>query len=173
MSVDTKGRLIGKVTHEQILNFIKQKYDKDAFSGVKKEYYDYNVDWEHIKYGDENHYVESGFIYFKTLNGNKRQMFYYYSNINHLDNLKFYSECGLKDMVMSEVTILNLGCNTEAVEIMRDVVTEFGGWIDENDCDDKEYYPVLKNPDGTIKEVIYVTMEEVYEKFGGVVIIKK
>jgi hypothetical protein len=66
-----------------------------------------------------------------------------------------------------------LGCWGDSVEIIKDIVTHFGGWIDENDCDDKEFYPILKNEDGNIKPIIYITKEELYEKFGGIVIIKK
>ena len=40
-----------------------------------------------------------------------------------------------------------------------------------NDCDDKLFYPIETNPDGSIKPVQYVTMEDVYEKFGSVVVI--
>lgn len=57
-----------------------------------------------------------------------------------------------------------------SVEIAREIVAHFGSdWIDENDCDDKSYYLVETNPDGSIKPVQYVTMEEIYEKFGSVV----
>ena len=52
------------------------------------------------------------------------------------------------------------------------IVAHFGGgWIDENDCDTKEYYPIELNPDGNIKPVQYVTMNDIYEKFGSVVVI--
>lgn len=55
---------------------------------------------------------------------------------------------------------------------MRDLVLQFGGWIDENDCDDEDYYPISKDADGNISPVLLVTMEDIYQKFGGVVIIK-
>lgn len=54
---------------------------------------------------------------------------------------------------------------------MKKIVTEFGGWLDENDCDDEPYYPVDKNPDGSIKPIIRVTMEEINTKFGDTVLI--
>lgn len=55
---------------------------------------------------------------------------------------------------------------------MKEIVAHFGGgWVDENDCDDKEYYPIETNPDRSIRPVQYVTMEEIYEKFGSVVVI--
>ena len=58
------------------------------------------------------------------------------------------------------------------MEIAKEIIAHFGGgWIDENDCDDKLFYPIETNPDGSIKPVQYVTMEDVYEKFGSVVVI--
>jgi hypothetical protein len=173
MGVDTKGRLIGRVCSEDILNFIKQRYDVNATSRVKREDIEYKIDWEHIKYGEDVPYRDCGFINFKTTNGNNRNLWYHYTNINSLENLKFYKEYDLEDMVRTETTDINLGHNSEAIEIIKDLAIEFGGWVDENDCDDKEYYPIIKNSDGSIKPIIYVTMDEIYEKFGGVVVIKK
>ena len=36
MSVDTHGKIKGFIRHEEILNFIRQKWDKDARDGVEK-----------------------------------------------------------------------------------------------------------------------------------------
>lgn len=172
MGVDTKGRLIGRVKPEEVLNFIKQKYDANAMSDVKRRYDDYEFTWKHEKYGDEKPYTESGSIYFKD-GDNNRKLFYYYTNVNSFENLELYSELGLEDMVKSETTQLILGYWGNSANIMTDLATEFGGWIDENDCDDESYYPIIKNSEGSIRPVIYVTMDEIYEKFGGVVVIKK
>lgn len=43
----------------------------------------------------------------------------------------------------------------------------------ENDSDERYFEPVIKNPDGTIKPVFHVSMEDIYEIFRGVVIIDK
>ena len=145
MGVDTKGLLKGKVKHEEILNFIKQKYDEDAISCVGKNSYD-------------ERYM--GFIYFK-MNNEGRSMFY-------------VSESGDKydEVEQGKYTSISLGHDDNAIKIIREIVTEFEGYIEENDCDDKGFEPIIKNSDGTIKPVIRVTMEEIYEKFGGVVIIE-
>lgn len=173
MGVDTVGKLKGRVTQEQVLNFIRQRYDKNATSYVDKSYCGNEPTWEHKKYGDDKFFCESGYIQFKSKYNNQRNLFYSYTNINSFENLKYYEKYGLKDMVLSEKTHIGLGHDEEAIQIIKEIVTEFGGWIDENDCDDKEFYPILKNSDGSIKPVYYVTMEDIYEKFGGVVIIKK
>lgn len=61
-----------------------------------------------------------------------------------IENLTFYSKHGLEDMVKSETTHISLGYWGNAVDIIKSIVAEFGGWIDENDCDDKEYYAIDK-----------------------------
>lgn len=38
--------------------------------------------------------------------------------------------------------LLDLGCHGSSVEIMKILLNEFGGYLDENDCDDKDFYPV-------------------------------
>lgn len=67
-------------------------------------------------------------------------LFYSYENLNHYENLEFYSKCNLKNMVETETTYLSLGYWGDSVEIIREIVAHFGGgWIDENNYDDKEY----------------------------------
>ena len=39
-------------------------------------------------------------------------------------------------------TLLSIGCRGESVEIVTHFAEEFGGFIDDNDCDDKDFYPV-------------------------------
>ena len=105
-------------------------------------------------------------------NDEDRMLFYNYSNLNSYENLEFYSKHNLREMVETETTYLSLGYWGSSVEIIKEIVAHFGGgWIDENDCDDKEYYPIELNPDGNIKPVQYVTMNDIYEKFGNVVVI--
>ena len=174
MGTDTKGRLLGNIKAEDVLNFINQKYDINSTMNVDTSNYGSNdEDWIIERYDDSNNWIiVSGFINFQH-NGVNRRLHYYKSNINSWENLKLYSEYGLEDMIKSETTNISLGCWGDSVEIIKDIVTHFGGWIDENDCDDKEFYPILKNEDGNIKPIIYITKEELYEKFGGIVIIKK
>ena len=177
MSVDTHGKIKGFVRHEEILNFIRQKWDKDARDTVEKRIdcpmsecnWKYKVN-EHSE-DNENWYTICGFICFKY-NDEDRMLFYSYENLNHYENLDFYSKHNLRDMVETETTYLSLGCCGSSVEIIKEIIAHFGGgWIDENDCDGKEYYPIELNPDKNIKPVQYVTMNDIYEKFGSVVVI--
>lgn len=177
MSVDTHGKIKGFIRHEEILNFIKQKWDKNARSDIEKRINHpiseckWNIKVNEHSEDNENWYTIGGFIRFKY-NGEDRMMFYMYENINHLENVRYYVNHGLKDMALSETTYLSLGCWGSSVEIIKEIVAHFGGgWIDENDCDDKEYYPVEMNPDGSVKPVQYVTMNDIYKKFGSIVVI--
>jgi hypothetical protein len=132
------------------------------------------LDYDFIKevYDDSDTWTEiNGYIFF-TLNLEKRAIYYSYSNCNSYENLQYYSEIGLEDMIKSETTFLSLNCD-EKIDIMNDIVTNFGGYIDRNDCDDIPYEPVIKNPDKTIKPVYHVSMQDIYDKFGGIVIIDK
>lgn len=38
--------------------------------------------------------------------------------------------------------LLSIGCRGESVEIVTHFAEEFGGFVDDSDCDDKDFYPV-------------------------------
>lgn len=180
MGCDTHGKVKGFVRYEDILNFIVQKYDPNATCHITRDNYDKklsDIDWPH-KVNEHSEksdvwYTVSGFINFDYY-GEDRQLFYHYGNINSLENLDYYTSEGLEDMVRAETTFISLGCWGHSVDIIREIVAQFGGgWVDNNDCDDKPYYPVEVDVDGNIKPIIYVTMEDIYEKFGGIVVIQK
>lgn len=178
MGSTTIGKIKGYIQSEDILNFIRQKYDTCAISDVRNSTM-YPLAQCNGKYAinphsdsKESRYVISGFIYF-DYNGEQRSLFYYYDSINSFENFDYYEELGLADMVKSETTRISCGLWSEGTKIIKEIISHFGGgWIDEDDCDDKPYYPVILNPDGSIKPIKYVTMNEVYEKFGCVVIIR-
>lgn len=177
MGVDTHGKIRGFVTHEEIFNFIVQKYDKNAVYNIKKTIncplaecdWKYKIN-EHSE-DNENWYSVTGRIDF-NYHGEKRSLYYAYDNLNCNENGNFYSRLGLRDMVLSETTYLSLGFWGSSVEIIKEIVAHFGGgWLDENDCDDNTYYPIKANTDNRIKPVQYVTMNDIYEKFGSMVVI--
>lgn len=160
MAVCTKGLLNGRVIPEEILNFITQKYDKNAISRVETQDY-------------EDFSITSGFIYFKSSNGISRSLFYYYYDKEDISRYEYLCKKGLKEFASTKTTSLSIGYNQEGVEIMTEIVAEFGGLIDKNDCDDITFEPVIKTSDDTIKPVIHVSLNDVYEKFGCIVIIDK
>ena len=121
--------------------------------------------------GDKNkeYYIsKSGII----CNSIIEDLFYSYSNMDFYSDLKYYEYRGLSDMVGVETTYISMTASKKSVEIIKSIIANFGGgWIDENDCDDDDYYYVDGNGNG--KPVKHVTLEEVYEKFGEIVIIDR
>lgn len=179
MGCSTKGKIKGYVSAEEILNFIRQKYDSNAFSDVSRhiEMPLTEVTWKYElnahSVSNDHYYTEYGNIIF-NYNNERRQLFYFYSNINSFENLSYYSDLDLADMVMAETVSLSLGDYGSSRDIMKELVAQFGGgWVDYNDCDSEPFYPIELNEDKSIKPVIIITKKELYEKFGGVVIIKE
>ena len=149
MSVDTRAKIRGYINHEDIINFIRENWDENVTTSIKRKVIMplSECDWKHKinEHNDdlENWYGIWGFIYF-TYKGENRMLFYDYNNVNSLDNLELYSKLGLAEMVQSETTLLSLGCWGSSVEILKTLTEHFGGgWLDEDDCDDEEYYPVM------------------------------
>lgn len=101
---------------------------------------------------NKNWYTTCGFINFKYKEEDRR-LFYSYDNLNSFENLKYYSKYGLENMVMAETTYLSLGCWGSSIEIIRELVAHFGGgWLDENDCDDKVYY-LIENKSNSLDKM--------------------
>lgn len=145
MGCDTILRIKGHITVEQIVNYIIEHY-KFISNGVKEENYGSlnQYDWVKEKYDDSNEWkITDGFITFNDGDEN-RAIFYYYQNVNSYENLEYYNKYNLEDMVKSETTWLNLGLYGNSVEIMKRIAQEFGGWLEENDCDDKPPYWIDK-----------------------------
>lgn len=152
MSVDTKGLLKGNVSHIEIIEFLKKKFGITEIDHSVKSGCVFEKVYDKIMY--------DGYIYFKYKE-EQRSMFY----ISGKPKDKCYTE--VDD---GEYTYISLGHNELAEEIIESIVTEFGGYIDYNDCDSKGFVAIEK--EGGFKPIRRVTMEEVYEKFGEVVIIE-
>lgn len=151
MTVDTKGLLKGDVSHIEIIEFLKKKFNTEDIT------HDIVKDTTFTKFYSKPIY--HGFIQIETKNEHRSM---------------FYISCKPKDESYTEVddgeyTYISLGHNELAEEIIESIVTEFGGYIDYNDCDSKGFVAIEK--EGGFKPIRRVTIEEVYEKFGEVVII--
>lgn len=144
----TLGKIKGYISPEDIFNFIRETWDKNARTNVKKcsicplsE-----CDWEYEIHphseDNQNWCITSGFISF-CYKDEARLLHYAYNNVNSFENLDYYSKHNLEDMVRTETTHIGLGRWGSSVEIASTLITRFGGgWIDEDDCDDEEYYEV-------------------------------
>ena len=151
MGRDTYGKIKGRISPEEIVRVIKEKFGVEAVSEVKTHVYEKldNLDFTFRVYGtSDNLECDHGFITFE-LNGNKRMLFYSYNNINICENLNYYKENypdrpDLEEMVKSEKTHIGLGCWGNSVEIIETIVSAFGGWVDDNDCDEIPYRKIEK-----------------------------
>lgn len=172
MSVDTMVNLKGKVEFEDILNFIKNNYDKGAKIVNRDRVVMDNVNLDDASaIYDTVPYYEHGYLTFLK-NDRIRTLCMYYSSVNFYDyeTLDYHTQYGNAAMVVSEKTHLSLGHDDDAIEVLTDIVKTFGGWIDYNDCDDEDYVYFDRGAD-VPKKVRHVTREEVYKMFGEVVII--
>lgn len=151
MGVDTKGKIKGRISPKEIVRVIKEKFGVDAVSDVKQHDYGKldDLDFTFRNYGNNGHWItDYGFICFE-INGDRRSLFYSYSNINTYENLSYYKKefperVDLKEMVKSETTHISLGLWKNSVDIIEAIVSAFGGWVDDNDCDDVPYRRIEK-----------------------------
>ena len=179
MGVDTHGLIRGKIDSEKIIDYIRKNIDKNVRADITTKSYGSISENDFLKefYDDSGEYLTtSGFISFKSKKGNNRNLFYVYNNANSFENLDYYKKRYdyLEEMVKSETTYLNLGCDDEAIEIITDIVIHFGGgWVEENDCDGREYYPIELGSDGFPIPVCFVKDGEDYSYIDrGIVIVE-
>lgn len=173
MSVSTIGYAKGKIRYQEILDFIRQKYDKTATAKIETTSQKLSsITWDYEKFNsdDSTWDITSGFISFE-FNGTKRMLFYMYDNLKHMESVEDFEENGNADLAHANKTYFSMGQDNDAIKILTDIISQYGGWIDTNDCDDISFIKITKNPDENIKPVVFVTMEDIYEKFGGYVYI--
>lgn len=185
MSESTIARLKGDeggFIHPRVIeNFINSNPDKffgyraDA-SRVKRENIERiekALEKGYTQYGDSSEdywYDVAGSIILSKEGKDGRYLFYSYHNVRcEEDKLHVAGE----GVVISNFTYLSLGCDDEAKHIMIQLLTQFGGWYEENDCaDDINLIPYKGSPDSGYAPPRFVTLQDVYEKFGEYVIIQ-
>lgn len=150
MSIDTKGIINKKIEAEEIYNFIVNKIDKNA--KFIPERYNSSIPVQHVVFQDST--GDRTLTIICDSDKGKSE----YSKLNFTDDENNY-------------VWLSLGKYGDSIQIMKTIVNQFGGYVDEDDCDDEDYYYIPANPDKAIPDVIRVTMQDIYKKFGGVVII--
>lgn len=177
MGCETIAKIRGHITPEEIINYIRVTIDKNVSYNIKTDDYgniDDTVNHGYIKnvYDDsEIMNITSGFINFTTISGNKKSMFYFYQNVATEENIEYYKRTGLAEIAETQTTTLMVSADNEAVEILTKIVSMYGGWLDENDCDEEKFYKILKSSDPLPVKIIHVTMEELNKMYGGVVVI--
>lgn len=139
MSVKTKVYLLGYVTVPKLLDFLKNYNPVSNVYHGENEILPEAVQSVYQKYDDEKWYTDFGYIFFDIPNSVKRQLFYFYSNIAFCNNAERYYPPEVKKMFESETTYLSLVCDESEIQLMKGIVSYFGGWIDESDSDDDDY----------------------------------
>lgn len=172
MSADTKGKIKGYVSPQELYDYIVKKYDKEAtikttidnYGLLKDLIFDFERQSNNLGFEDK-WAIEVSFIDFKD-GENYRSLFCSYNNINTYENLSYYQEIGLEEMVKAETTNIVSGCCDKSENIITDIVSQFGGgWVDKNDCDGIPYEEVegrnilYQRLESTIKTISYKNTE--------------
>jgi|GEM_PF-5556180 len=120
MGESTNGYVRDKISATDIFSVIVNKFDKDAIFNVRE---------------DRN--GEIGKINF-SYNEEVRGLFYCLGEVEDNRNMKF------ENGKYAYLSFSNWG---SSVQIMTEIVKQFGGYVDENDCDDEEafYVPQSEN----------------------------
>lgn len=146
MGVDTIAKIPGKIESNKIFDFIKKHFDENAINDIEvkvqsQELLDGFVESGNVILGTELIF-ESGFIHFRYKE-EQRSLFFFYGNHYSPDHytIKKNLENNTREL-NGDNTSLSLGASGYAVEILTQIAKEFGGYIDENDCDDKWFYKV-------------------------------
>lgn len=156
MSVYTKMRLAGNVRPEEIENYIMQVTGKEVSSSIKTvDYHDFSI--------------ESGSIFFE-MNGTNN-LFYNRPDRNLKENYDYYVSSGLKEMADTYTTELLAVRNEKMYDFYTNLVAQFGGWIDYDDCDNDVFKKVEKNPCSSIKPVVHIKLKDLYKQYGAIVIV--
>ncbi|MFL1672534.1 hypothetical protein [Paenibacillus dendritiformis] len=125
MGVDTKGFLSQEITAIDVYNIIQSKFDSEAGLHIEED-------------GDG----EIGNIVFK-FNNDIRNLIYCVTS-DRLPGTEFDSK--------THVSLI-LGNWGESAHIMTEIVKEFGGYVDENDCDDIR--PIYISKEGEVNYSSY------------------
>ena len=157
MSQETVGNIRGFVPYEYIVNYIKNNIDSSVTYKISRTKYCKikDCDWhykinEHSE-DDEYYYTDSGFIFFKY-NNLDTQLFYYYSNLCTYENLDYYKQYNLGQMVETETTQIRMLHDVDNIKLIKNIIIFFSdGWIDENDCDDEVFYFINATTKNNIK----------------------
>lgn len=159
MSVGTKGLLKGRIDIEEVANIIKNKFKTEYIRIEKEKDNVYNIEGKEFR-------SEYGRIFF-NYKGDNRILRWGFSTSQ--SDIKQHDEVNQENIY----TQISLGYWGDSEKIITEIVKEYGGYIDKNDCDDIDYEPIEVDSNGNIIPVIHVTMTDIYEKFGAIVVIDK
>lgn len=144
MGVDTKVKFTEVLEIEDVLSIIQKKIDpKASIHGFKETNMGKASEFEGVVLGD-SWIIKSGQIRL-SYKGDVRDVFYYQDNnvLSGKEDIKQLIEDKQTWMFDSRVS-LSLSRWGYSIEMMKLILEEVGGYLDEDDCDAEDYYYIPK-----------------------------
>lgn len=157
MSCDSVAYLKGFIEPKRIVDYIKNNMDHKMTYDIKWETVcsldKLNFpDWKetelpviYSKSPDDlkNWRILSGWFHFDVWGQENWPMFYYYSPLQPKEGLDELSDYDKIEMMNSETTCLRMPACKESIWTLNNIVKYFGGgWLYENDCEEKTFYKI-------------------------------
>lgn len=156
MSCDTVAYLKGFIEPKRIFDYIRNNMGQKLVHDVKweticsldsinfKEYKETEMPiiFSKCSYDLENWRILSGWIHFNMLDQDQ-SMFYYYSPMQSREGYDDCTDHNMIEMMNSETTCLRMPYCKESIWTLTNIVKYFGGgWLYENDCEEKTFYKI-------------------------------
>lgn len=128
MSVDTKGLIKGNISPEEITNILQQKgyINVGIMRKDKIEVKECRTCYSSVITFDDKDDKRMIFVLYDTYQGDVKTLVNEGEDID-LNNI---------------YTQISLGFWNNSEKIVKDIIDEYGGYIDVNDCDDIGYKPI-------------------------------
>ena len=127
MGVDTRGIIAKRIQYEDIVQFIR------------KNYADVDVSYSKVSIDE----IET-FLFCKFKDGKDDRELIIMNNVTVPDSIEDrHEEIEYEDSVYTSISFRHRG---NSVLIITNILKQFGGYIDENDCDDEGYYKIERHP---------------------------
>ena len=134
-----KNNIDSKMTHDVELETICS-LDKIDFAKYKKS--ELPIIYAKSPEDFKNWRILSGWIYF-NMQSRDWTMFYYYSPLQSRCGYDDCNDNDILEIINSDITCLRMPFCRESINILTNIVKYFGGgWIDENDCDNENFYKI-------------------------------
>lgn len=156
MGCDSVAYLKGFVEPKRIFDYIKNSVDRKMVHDVKWETICRldSIDLSKYKKSElpilysksntdlTNWRILSGWVHFNMWDQNQ-SMFYFYSPLQSREGLGELHDYDRIELMNSETTCLRMPACKESVWTLNNIVKYFGGgWLYENDCEEKTFYKI-------------------------------
>jgi len=147
MGVDTKAYYIN-ITRDQLFDFIKLFLDNNAKHELRSIIHE---DYSQIHFTYKNEYRDMN-VHRTDIDVKRDMKKYNVKDPTEVDSGVYVDQQGLPDKTKG--TKASLGKWGNSIEIMKIIAYYFSGYVDEDDCDSKDFYFIKKNLHKLIKSII-------------------